>query len=185
MGFLFAFAAFSFLAGEYAWRGRRTALVAYRRPGAVRIDGDLLTIDAPGFLARPVELHRTWVDRADAIAGRDDMATSLCPGFVRGVGVIRLRQAVGVPQARRPPGLPRDPTRLPDPSSAVESLALDFKDRDVAAVAITAWAQGEASTEPPEIPEPAARDHTARNRRVIAWGVLWIALASTYFTVPS
>lgn len=185
LGFFLTFAAFSFLAGEYAWRGRRTALVAYRRPGVVVLDGDVLEIEAPGILSRPLALHRAWVETAEAVPGREFSATSFCPGFVRGVGVIRLRQAVGVPQALRPPALPRDPTRLPDPSSVVEAIALDFKDLETATEAIAAWAHGVGSTEPPEVPASAPRDQTTRNRRLFACAVFAAALASTYFTVPS
>ena len=185
LGFLVAFSAFAYLAGEYAWRGRKTVLVAYRSPGTVTIDGDWLTIESPGVLLRPLQMHRGWVANADAVPGRDHSATSFCGGLQRGVGVIRLREPIGIPHARRPPSLPRDPNRLPDPAVAVEAIALDFKDRVAATEAIDHWARGDASSEPPPVPFPARRDNTTRNRRLVAWGVLVAALASTYFTLPS
>ncbi len=84
LGFFLVFVSFAFVAGEYAWRGRRTALVAYRTPGRVTIDADTLTIDAPGTATRPLEIHRAWVKGAERIAGYETSAPSFAATLVKG-----------------------------------------------------------------------------------------------------
>jgi hypothetical protein len=184
LGFFCAFAALSYLAAEYGWRGR-TGLIAYRSPGSVSIEGDILRIDAPGIVSRPVELHRAWVEGAELLPYREMSATTFCPGLMGTTCVVRLSRPIGIPHARRQLGLPRDPTPLPDPSKAVEAIALDIKDRQEATGFIDRWAKNTSATAPSEPPLPTPADRTQRNRRLLAWAVLVVGLASTYFTLPS
>ncbi len=187
LGFFFAFGAIGYLLGEFAWRGR-TALVAYRSPGWLSIDGDILTIDAPGVVAQPVDLHRSWVDEAQDAPFREwaPRATTFCPGLFGRTCMIQLRQPIGIPQALPQLCWPVDPSaRPPVPSKAVEVIALDVKDRQTAAACIDRWAKEPATTTPSEPPSPIAANHTSRNRILIGCAVLVVALASTFFTLPS
>lgn len=184
LGFFCMFAAFTFLGGEYAWRGR-TSLVAYRSPGSVSIEGDVLRIDAPGILTRPVELHRAWVQGAEEAPQGQTSATTFCPGLLGKTCVIRLRQPIGIPEARVQLELPRDLTPQPDPSKAVGAIALDVKARQEAVAVISRWAKEAAATTPDALPAPSTADHAQRNRRLIAYAALVVSLTSTSFTLPN
>ena len=99
--------------------------------------------------------------------------------------MIRLSQPIGIPQVTTPPSLPRDPTRLPDPSAPVEAITLDFETLSAATEAIDQWAKDASATEPGEPLAATAKDHAARNRRLMVWAVLVGSLIYLQFTVPN
>lgn len=183
LGFFCTFASLSYLAGEYAWRGR-SGLIAYRSPGSVSIEGDILRIDAPGIVSHPVELHRDWVAGAEERKMNRGPHKGLGPGVLGTTCVICLRRPIGIPQAIRQPLVsPRAPDPL-DPSLDVEAIALDVKDRRRAVARIDQWAKETPATAPGEPAPPRAADHKQRNRRILAWAVMAVALTSTFLTLP-
>jgi hypothetical protein len=185
LGFTVMFGSFAFLGGDYAWQGRKTALVAFRRRGVVAIDGDLLRIEVPGLLRFPIELHRAWVASAEVDARYGLPATTLAAGMAKGVCVIHLRQSIGIPQVVPPPGFDARLARRPDPSVAVDAVALDLELADAAAKAIDHWAHQNSSTAPPEPPTPGPVDHRRRTRRLAACVVCAAALVSLNLSMSS
>lgn len=178
------FAGATFLATQYTLRVRSATVTARDHAGSVTIVGAVMSIDAPGVVDRPVEIHRAWIERVEESSGISTTATLFSFRSVRRVCVIHLDRPIGVPQSLDAPTMLRDPARVPRAAVPMTSIGLDLEELPVATTALGDWASAPAGTVPGPPPAPGPKRDTGQRCRVAAYVATALALLGAWAPLP-